>query len=182
MSEVPNVQQSVEFHLNNLANYLLSLSYKCKMMACYFRKNYSDMFGIADFYQWCADDMDKSVDLVKDYIGKIGCHVEIKEAEKPEREDFGTPLKSLQYILKEDQCLSALLTNIYNYSKIKGEENLKNFLEEEMIIPQSAWNKKIQDLIEKLRLANETQNQTDLDKTFKNEFSLIKRLRDQKLI
>lgn len=181
-SKILNINQSSEEHLNHLVNYLLSLSHKCKSMACYFRKNYSEMYGIADFYQWCAEDLDKTADQVLYYINKTGSHVKLQGVEKPETENFGTPVQSLEYILREDKCLTALLTNIHDFADIKGEQSLKDFLENKMIVPMCAWNKKMEEVIKKLRLANATQNIYELNKTFKNEFNLIKKLREQKLI
>lgn len=177
-----NIGQSAEDLLSQLVNHLMSLEHKCKSMSCYFRKNYQDKYGIADFYEWCSRDLDKCVEHVTDYMKKNGSQVQLKQIEKPETEDYGSPIESLEYVLREDKCLSSLMQNIHEWANSNNDHKLKEFMQKEMIGPMSAWNQHIEKMIEKMRVANQNQNLNELDKTFKSEFSLIKQLRDKKLI
>ncbi|RMZ94425.1 middle subunit-like [Brachionus plicatilis] len=177
-----SMNQSAEELLGQLVNHLMSLEHKCKSMASYFRNNYQEKYGIADFYAWCAQDLDKCVEHVTDYMKKSGTQVQLKEIERPFTEIYGEPIESLEYILKEDKCLSHLMHDIHEWANAKGDTGLKDFMHNEMIGPMSAWNEQIAEMIEKLHKANATQNLNELDKTFKSEISLIKQLREKKLI
>lgn len=172
MSEQAKIQ-STEYQLKRLVNYLYYFAEKCKLISSYFQKEVEDKYALADFYQWCANDLYVSADKINSYITKIGGKPEHKEVEKLQMENFGSPVQSLEYIHNEDLKLTNLINEIYNFAEKNNDENLKNFMHKELITPLKAWNKNFDNSLPRLRASTSEQ----LEDTFKNTFEMMKKYR-----
>lgn len=86
-------------------------------MAYYFDREDIGLFGMADFFRWCARESYQCCRLLMDYIVVRGGDVELDTIKKPEKTEWGTPLEALEYLIDLKKVLEFLF---FNYLRFKN--------------------------------------------------------------
>lgn len=94
-----NFSDESENLINQLINNLFFGCYSCTSMAYYFDREDIGLFGMADFFRWCARDSYQCCRLLMDYIVVRGGEVEFDTIKKPEKTEWGTSLEALEYLI-----------------------------------------------------------------------------------
>lgn len=98
-----NIRQNFSDESENLINQLINndffVSYTCTSMAYYFDREDVGLFGMADFFRWVARSCYQRCRLLMDYIVVRGGEVEFETIKKPEKNEWGTPLEALEYLI-----------------------------------------------------------------------------------
>lgn len=187
-SKLENLSKSSEDQLNHLVNYLKFFSDKCSTLASISHFHHGDKYGQVEFYNWCAQDLNKMADQVIDYIKKrggkvhpediIACKFNI-DSEKKVDLNILPPIELLDYLHKEDKHYNDKLNEMIKFASNEGDINMKDLvkgLKDEL----EKWNAKFDDSIKILRSANAStkMNPNDLENVFKSQFNEIKKFRE----
>ena len=94
-----NFSDESENLINQLINNTFFAAYTCTSMAYYFDREDIGLFGMADFFRWCARESYQCCRLLMDYIVVRGGEVEFDTVKKPEKNEWGTPIEALEYLI-----------------------------------------------------------------------------------
>ncbi|CAF0724130.1 unnamed protein product [Brachionus calyciflorus] len=130
-----NLHPDSEKLLNELINAFLFGAYTCKSMAYYFERDDIGMFGMADLNKWCAVHGFNDAKLVMDHITVRGGTVCFFDIKKPDRDDWGTPVDSLECLLTYKQTLYKLANKCHSSAHQFHDPHLNHFIETIILRP-----------------------------------------------
>lgn len=148
-----NFHKDSESLINDLINMSLELGYTCKSMAYYFDRDDIGLYGMSDFNRWCAREAFATARYLMDYIVVRGGRVQFETIKKPDTEEWGSPLESLQSLLKYKQKLNALVLKVHDSATDNHDPHLNDFIESEILKPLVSFIRKIGVLISNLKRA-----------------------------
>lgn len=174
-----NFSDDCESGINSLINQILYGSYICNSMAYYFDRDDVGLFGVADFYRWCGIQTYHCSRLLMDYIVFRGGKVNFDTIKKPERQEWGSPLESLEYVLDINQYVNKQVLQLNQCACEHKDPHLTDFLEKELLRPMVEFIHKIGVLVSNLRLAGSEIGEYEFNKDL--ELHLIEIMSNPKL-
>jgi len=130
-----NFSKEVEDSINELINIFYNAAYTCRSMQFYYLRDDVGLFGVSDFNCYLADKHLKLVRKLENYQIVRGGEVVLKTVQKPEKEEWGCPLDSFQYLIemKKEQVKSCL--KLHDIAEKNNDEHLKELIEMEFLEP-----------------------------------------------
>lgn len=148
-----NFTDESESLINNLINNLFFGCYTCTSMAYYFDREDIGLFGMADFFRWCARDSYQCCRLLMDYIVVRGGEVEFDTIKKPEKTEWGTPLEALDYLIDLKKVINQQVLKVHNQACQQVDPHLTDFLETVILRPLVEFIRKVGVLVANLQRA-----------------------------
>ncbi|RNA05981.1 hypothetical protein BpHYR1_011393 [Brachionus plicatilis] len=188
MSQAKTLTKETEEKLNHFFNYLKYFSDKCTTLSSISHLHYGGRYGLCDFFNWCAQDLNKMDEKVVDYIKQRNGQVNLidliaskfdVETEKKVDLHSLTPYELVDYLHKEDTRYNDLLNDFIRFADKQKDEELKQFFasyKDEL----TNWNKKIDDSLITIRKSTTSSKLTedDLHNVFQNQFDKIRNFRE----
>lgn len=174
-----NFSDESENLINQLINNILFGCYTCTSMAYYFDRPNISLFGMANFYRWCAREGYQCSRLLMDYLVVRGGEVQFQTIKKPEKDEWGTPLESLEYLvdLKKEKYQSVL--KVYSDASEHNDAHLNDFLETVILRPLVEFLRKVAVLITNIERAGPKLGEYQFNKDL--ELYLLDLMRDVKV-
>lgn len=174
-----NFSDQSEQLLNQLINNLFFGSYTCSSMAYYFDREEIGLYGMADFFRWCAREGYQSSRLLMDYIVVRGGQVQFDTIKKPERDEWATPIEALQYLLDFKKVFNQQVVKAHTAACEQVDPHLTDFLETVILRPLIEFIRKVGVLLANLERAGPKLGEYQFNKDI--ELYLGKIMRDSKL-
>lgn len=159
-----NLHPESEKCLNECINAFLYGAYNCKSMAYYFDRDDIGMFGMANFNKWCSAKGFNDAKLMMDHITIRGGNVVFDEIKKPERDEWGTPLESLEQLLSYKLCLYKCVNKCHKSAHETRDPHLNHFLETMILRPMVVFIRRVGVLIANLKRAGSGLGEYQLNK------------------
>ncbi|RMZ94427.1 ferritin [Brachionus plicatilis] len=159
-----NLHPDSEKYLNECINAFLYGAYNCKSMAYYFDRDDIGMFGMANFNKWCSAKGFNDAKLIMDHITVRGGNVVFEEIKKPERDEWGTPLDSLEQLLSYKLCLYKCVNKCHRSAHETHDPHLNHFLETVILRPLVVLIRRVGVLIANLKRAGSGLGEYQLNK------------------
>lgn len=99
-----------------------------------------------------------------DYLMVRGSEVVLNDIEKPEKNEWGTPVQALEYWLNIHRNIYEVTLKVYQTGQKVNDAHLTDFLEEFMLRPISLWTRRIGVLISNAEKAGPTLGTYQLNK------------------
>lgn len=148
-------------------------------MAYYFDREDIGLFGMANFYRWCAREGYQCARLLMDYLVVRGGEVQFKTIKKPEKEEWGTPLESLQYLVDLKKVINQQVLKVHSSAGENNDAHLKDFLQTVILRPLVEFMRKVAVLIANLERAGTKLGEYQFNKDL--ELYLFDIMRDVKV-
>lgn len=148
-----NFDESSESLLNQLINVIFFGNYTFHSMAYYFDRVDIGLTGFADLNLHCAIDAYKTVRKLMDYVVLRGGQCVFDDIKKPEKQEWGTPLDSLEYLLNYKKLINEMALKCHQNAENKRDAHLTDFLETEVLEPMTSFIRKVGILISNLKKA-----------------------------
>jgi ferritin heavy chain len=148
-----NFSDQIECGINDLINVFYTGAYTCRSMQFYFDRDEVGLYGMADLNRCKADYQLNFVRKLEDYQVVRGGRVCLTSIKKPEKDDWGTPLESLEYLLNMKKNQIQCCLKLHDICETNNDEHLKEFLEQEFLEPLYNSIRKIGVLITNLQRA-----------------------------
>jgi ferritin len=148
-------------------------------MAYYFDREDIGLFGMANFYRWCAREGYQCARLLMDYLVVRGGEVQFKTIKKPEKDEWGTPLESLQYLVDLKKVINQQVLKVHSSACESNDAHLRDFLETVLLRPLVEFLRKVAVLITNLERAGTKLGEYQFNKDL--ELYLLDIMRDVKV-
>lgn len=159
-----NLHPDSEKCLNECINAFFYGAYTCKSMAYYFDRDDVGMFGMANFNKWCAAKGFHDAKLMMDHITIRGGNVAFEEIKKPDRDEWGTPLDSLEQLLTFKLYLYKCVNKCHRSAHETRDPHLNHFLETMVLRPMVVFIRRVGVLIANLKRAGPGLGEYQLNK------------------
>lgn len=159
MASVSKVRQN--FHaaseqaINDQINMELSASYVYQSMAMYFDRDDVALPGFSKFYSHNSEEEREHAEKLMKYLNKRGGRVVLKDIKRPERDEWGNGLQSLEIALDLEKKVNESLLKLHVVASENNDPHLADFLESEYLEEQVESIKKLGDMVTKLKRAGE---------------------------
>jgi ferritin len=174
-----NFSDESENLINQLINNILFNCYSATSMAYYFDRQDIGMFGMANFYRWCAREGYQCARLLMDYLVVRGGEVQFKTIKKPEKDEWGTPLESLEYLVELKKVINQQVLKVHSSACENNDAHLQDFLETVILRPLVEFVRKVAVLITNLERAGSKLGEYQFNKDL--ELYLVDLMRDVKV-
>jgi len=174
-----NFSEESENLINQLINNLYFGYYTCTSMAYYFDRAEIGLFGLADFFKWCSLEAYQCARLLADYIVVRGGEVEFETIKKPEKNEWGTPLDALQYLIDLKKVINQQVLKVHTNACEQVDPHLTDFLESTILRPLVEFLRKVGVLVANLERAGPRLGEYQFNKDL--ELHLREIMRDTKL-
>jgi len=139
-----NFHEDSERVINDQIQMCIQLSYMYESMAYYFDRDDVALKGFARFfYHNSTWDMEEFAEKLMKYINKRGGTVQLQNIEKPNRDEWGSPLECMQLSLECEKKLNAAFLQLHDVAEKNTDSHMQHFLEEHFLDDQVAWIRKI---------------------------------------
>jgi len=147
-----NFHEDNEKAINDQIHMLISASYMYESMAYYFDRDDVALKGFAKFFYHSSTwDMQEFAEKLMKYINKRGGRVVLQAIEKPNRDDWGSPLECMQLALECEKKLNSSFLALHDVAEKNADSHMQHFLEDIFLDQQVAWIRKIGCYIAKLK-------------------------------
>jgi len=116
-------------------------------MAYYFDRQDIALFGMANFYRWCARESYQCSRLLMDYLVVRGGQVQFQTIKKPEKNEWETPIQSLEYLVDLKKVINQQVLKVHSVAKEQNDAHLNDFLETVILRPLVEFIRKLAVLI-----------------------------------
>lgn len=148
-------------------------------MAYYFDRQDIGLFGMANFYRWCARDGYQCARLLMDYLVVRGGEVEFTAIKKPEKDEWGTPLEALEYLVDIKKVINQQVLKVHSVARESNDPHLNDFLETVILRPLVEFLRKVAVLITNVERAGPKLGEYQLNRDL--ELYLLDLMRDVKV-
>jgi len=148
-------------------------------MTYYFDREDIGLFGMANFYRWCAREGYQCARLLMDYLVVRGGEVQFKTIKKPEKDEWGTPLEALEYLIDLKKVINQQVLKAHSVGCENNDAHLKDFLETVILRPLVEFLRKVAVLITNLDRAGSKLGEYEFNKDL--ELYLLDIMRDVKV-
>jgi len=122
-------------------------------MAYYFDRQDIGLFGMANFYRWCAPDSYQCSRLLMDYLVVRGGEVQFQAIKKPEKSEWGTPIQALEYLLDLKKVINQQVLKVHSVACEQNDAHLNDFVETSLLRPLVEFVRKVGVLIANIERA-----------------------------
>jgi len=145
-------------------------------MTYYFDRQDIGLFGMANFYRWCAREGYQCSRLLMDYLVVRGGEVQFQTIKKPEKNEWGTPIQSLEYLLNLKKSINQQVLKVHSVACESKDAHLNDFLETVILRPLVEFVRKVAVLIVNLERAGPKLGEYQFNKDL--ELYLLELMRD----
>jgi len=148
-----NYHQESEAAVNKQINLELYASYVYMSMSHYFDRDDVALPGFHKFFKKSSDEEREHAEKLMKYQNKRGGRVVFQDIQKPIRDEWGSPLDSLQTALELEKNVNKSLLDLHTVGSRHNDENMCDFIEGEYLEEQVESIKEISDMITRLKRA-----------------------------
>ena len=157
MSNISQIRQNFhvesESAINEQINMELSSQYIYQSMSNYFNREDISLPGFSKFYNKCSEEEREHAKKLMKYLNKRGGRVVLQDINKPESEEWGNGLNSLQVALDFEKKVNDSLLALHRLASSNLDSHLTDYLEEEFLDEQVRSIKRLGDMITGLKRA-----------------------------
>jgi ferritin heavy chain len=147
-----NFHVETENSLNELINFLFNGAYICDSICYYFERFDVALSGMADLNRLCRESMLQGTRKLMKYVVARGGKIVFDDINKPERQEWGTALNSLESLLQIKKTFYQSILKTHQIGDKYNDEHLKEYLETEFLEPTLNFIRKGEHFILKLYL------------------------------
>lgn len=162
-----NFHEESEKALNSQINMELNASYIYQSMACYYQRDDVALPGFSAFFKHNADEEREHAEKLMHYLNKRGGRVILQDIRRPDRDEWGTGLDSLQSALALEKKVNESLLRLHAVASGLNDLHLTDYLESEFLEEQVRSIKEYGDLITKAKRAGPGLGEFLFDKDIK---------------
>ncbi|CAF0930352.1 unnamed protein product [Brachionus calyciflorus] len=148
-----NFHESSEKVINDQINMELTASYVYQSMATYFDRDDVALPGFSKFFSHNSEEEREHAEKLMKYLNKRGGRVVLQDIRRPERDEWGNGLQSLEVALDLEKKVNESLLKLHGVASDNNDPHLADFLESEYLEEQVESIKKLGDMITKLKRA-----------------------------
>lgn len=148
-----NFHEDCEAGINKQINMELYASYVYQSMAYYFDRDDVALKGFFKFFKASSDEERGHAEKLMEYQNMRGGRVVLQDIKKPDREEWGTGLESMQTALGLEKAVNQSLLDLHKIGDAHGDPQFMDFLEGNYLNEQVSSIKEISDLCSRLRRA-----------------------------
>ena len=148
-----NFHEETEAGLNKQINLELHASYIYQSISFYFDRADVSFPGFSKFFKHNSDEEREHAEKFMKYQNKRGGRIVYKDIQKPEKDEWGTPLEALEFMLALEKDVTQALYDLHKVAGNHGDAHLTDYLEEEFIDEQVETVNKIGAMIVRLKRA-----------------------------
>ena len=148
-----NFHEQVEQSINAQINMELTASYVYQSMAFYFERDDIALNGFSDFFKHNSEEEREHAEKLMKYLNKRGGKVLLSDIKRPDNNEWGTGLDSLNTALDLEKKVNQSLLNMHQLATQHNDPHLTDFLEGEFLNEQVDSISKLGLLITKLKRA-----------------------------
>nr|AAQ12076.1 ferritin-like protein [Pinctada fucata] len=146
-----NFHVESEAGINRQINMELYASYTYQSMSFYFDRDDVALPGFAKFFKHSSDEEREHAEKLMKYQNKRGGRIVLQDIKKPDRDDWGTGLESMQVALQLEKSVNQSLLDLHKVADTHGDAQMMDFIESEYLEEQVNAIKEISDHITQLK-------------------------------
>jgi len=150
-----NFHQDTEALINKQINLELYASYVYLSMASYFSREDVALHGFAKRFRDASKEETAHAHKLMEYQCMRGGKVVYKDINKPNIEEWGTPLEAMEASLELEKTVNQSLLDMHKVAGSHEDAQFTDFLEGNFLKEQVEASKEIVDLITKMKRAGE---------------------------
>lgn len=131
-----NFHEDCEAGINRQINLELYASYVYESMAFYFDRDDVALPGFMTFFKKRSEEEREHAEKFMKYQNKRGGRIILKQIEKPERDDWGTALDSVEAALELEKKVNEALLELHRVADNNGDPQMMDFIESEYLVEQ----------------------------------------------
>jgi len=162
-----NFHEDLEAGINKQINMELYASYVYQSMAYYFQRDDVALYGFHKFFKESSDEERGHAEQLMEYQNMRGGRVVLQDIKKPEREEWGAGLDSMQTALALEKAVNQALLDLHKVADGHNDPQAMDFIEGTYLNEQVDAIKKISDLCTRLRRAGPGVGEHLLDRELK---------------
>lgn len=148
-----NFHEETEKAINNQINMELNASYVYQSMAFYFDRDDIALPGVSKFYKHNSDEEREHAEKFMKYLNKRGGRVVLKDIKRPDNDEWGNALGSLETALDLEKRVNQSLLDLHALATSRNDPHLTDFIESEFLNEQVEAIKELSDMITQLKRA-----------------------------
>ena len=148
-----NFHEESEKAINDQINLELTASYVYQSMAFYYDRDDVALPGFHKFHKHNSEEEREHAEKLMKYLNKRGGRVVLQDVKRPDRDEWGNGLQSLEAALDLEKKVNQSLLNLHTLAQQHNDAHLTDYLEEEFLDEQVESIKKLSDMITKLKRA-----------------------------
>ncbi|RNA26745.1 ferritin [Brachionus plicatilis] len=148
-----NFHEASEKAINDQINLELTASYVYQSMAFYFDRDDVALPGFSKFYAHNSEEEREHAEKLMKYMNKRGGRIVFKDVKRPERDEWGSGLESLEAALDLEKKVNDSLLKVHAIASENNDAHLADFLESEYLEEQVHAIKELGEMISKLKRA-----------------------------
>lgn len=129
----------------------LYASYTYQSMACYFARDDVALEGFHDYFKKASDEEREHAEKLMKYQNRRGGRVVLQNIQKPERDEWGSGLESMQVALSLEKNVNKALLDLHTLADAHGDKQFCDFLESEFLSEQVEAIKLLSDYVTNLK-------------------------------
>jgi len=146
-----NYHQECEAGVNKQINLELYASYVYLSMSCHFERDDVALPGFAKYFKKMSDEEREHAMKFMEYQNKRGGRVVLQNVTKPERDEWGTALDSIQASLALEKHVNEALLELHKLATSHEDGQMTDFLEANYLNEQVESIKELADHVTNLK-------------------------------
>lgn len=146
-----NFHAESEAGINKQINLELYASYVYQSMAFYYERDDVAFPGFHKFFKKQSDEEREHAEKLMKYQNKRGGRVVLKDIQRPEKDEWGTPLEAMQTALALEKNVNTSLLALHGLAQTHNDAHMCDFLESEYLEEQVESMKQMSEMITKLQ-------------------------------
>lgn len=163
-----NFHVESEAGINKQINLELYASYVYQSMAFYFDRDDLAFTGFYKFFKHNSDEEREHAEKFMRYQTKRGGRVLLKDIQRPQKDEWGTPLQALQAALDLEKNVNQSLLSLHALAATHNDSNFSDFLETEFLKEQVDAINELGHMITKIQRVGTGLGEYTFDKNLKN--------------
>jgi len=146
-----NYHVESEAGINKQINMELYASYVYQSMYLYFDRDDVALPGFAKYFKGNSEEEREHAEKLMKYQNKRGGRIVLQDIQKPDRDEWGSPLEAMQTTLALEKSVNQALLDLHKIADKHGDAQMMDFLEGEYLKEQVEAIKEISDHITNLK-------------------------------
>ena len=139
-----NFHQENEQQINDKIQMQIQVSYMYESMAYYFKREDVALKGFSLFFRHSSEwAMKEFAERLMKYLNKRGGRVMLKPIDKPDRDEWGTPLECMKIALEYEKKLNAAFLELHDVAEKNNDAHMAHYVEDKFLDPQVKWIRKL---------------------------------------